>query len=91
MNELITNALKHGIKAEEQGTIQVALKTATEGRVVLSVSDSGCGLPVGFDPRATKSLGFQIIRTLSEQLRASLEISPQAVGACISITFKLGN
>ena len=58
---------------------------------IRTAQDSGRGLPKGFDPRATKSLGFQIIRTLSEQLRASLETSPQAVGACISITFKLGN
>ena len=88
-NELITNALKHGIKAEEQGTLHVALKTAPEGRVVLSVSDSGRGLPKGFDPRATKSLGFQIVTTLAEQLHATLEISPQERGACISLTFKL--
>ena len=54
-----------------------------------SMDFRGKVMPKGFDPRATKSLGFQIVTTLAEQLHATLEISPQERGACISLTFKL--
>jgi len=39
-----------------------------------SVSDDGVGLPAELDPRATQSLGLDLVFTFAEQLDAKVEI-----------------
>ena len=54
--------------------IRVSL-AQVEGKEVLTISDNGCGLPVGFDPLATKSLGLKLVNFLARhQLRAKIEV-----------------
>ncbi len=45
------------------------------GRVNLTVSDDGIGLPEGFDINTTKSLGLRLVKILVEhQLQGTLEV-----------------
>jgi two-component system, sensor histidine kinase PdtaS len=62
VNELITNAAKHG-----KGRITVRLERNPEKGYALSVSNDGPTLPEGFDPAACKGLGMRIVRSLVER------------------------
>ncbi|MGC3991411.1 MAG: PAS domain S-box protein [Chthoniobacteraceae bacterium] len=68
--EMITNAFKHGFKGCERGCVEVALKNPGDGKLYLSVSDNGVGLPEGFSIHGSRSLGLRIMENLSRQLRA---------------------
>lgn len=72
INELVTNALKYGFPDGKTGRVLVEVDL-NDGRVELAVSDSGVGLPPGFDPAASSSLGLQLVRNLAVQLGGSLE------------------
>ncbi len=72
LNELISNALKHGYPDGAAGVITIAL-SSHDGRVTVEVADDGIGLPVGFDAERDSNLGLQLVATLSEQLDARLE------------------
>jgi two-component sensor histidine kinase len=74
LNELITNALKHGFVGERTGTIRVSAYRSRPAELTLEVSDDGIGLPEGFDPQQSASLGLTITRRLASQLKGRFEI-----------------
>ncbi len=74
LNELITNALKHGFAGDRSGTIRVSVRCLRPAELTLEVSDDGVGLPAGFDPRESASLGLTITRRLASQLKGELQI-----------------
>ena len=70
LTELLQNALQHGFGASvargrREGIIEVVAARAPE-QLTVTVTDSGAGLPPGFDLENTTSLGLQIVRTLVE-------------------------
>jgi two-component system, sensor histidine kinase PdtaS len=69
VNELITNAAKHG-----GGGIVVKLEAVADNRYALSVANNGPPLREGFDPAASKGLGMRIVRAFVAQLRGELRI-----------------
>jgi PAS domain S-box-containing protein len=89
LNELITNSLKHAFPAGRRGTVRVELARIAGDQLRLAIKDDGVGLPAGFEPRRTASLGLQLVTTLAEQLDATLEISGHG-GATFQLTFSLG-
>jgi len=56
VNELLSNALKYAFVNRKEGTIEVGLGASEKGKIRLTVSDDGVGLPEGFDITATKGL-----------------------------------
>lgn len=86
VNELITNALEHAFPEGRRGTVYVGLERV--GRHLrLSVRDDGVGLPPA--PLRAPSLGLELVRTLSDQLGATLEIDPRP-SASFVVTFEEG-
>jgi two-component system, sensor histidine kinase PdtaS len=69
VNELITNAAKHG-----KGRITVRLEPNPGQGYALSVSNDGPVLPEGFDPAACKGLGMRIVRSFVERIGGELRI-----------------
>jgi two-component sensor histidine kinase len=68
LTELLQNALQHGFGTSSRsadGMIEVVAARAPE-QLTVTVTDSGAGLPPGFDLENTTSLGLQIVRTLVE-------------------------
>lgn len=63
INELLLNALEHGMKDRTQGIISVTL-TDLGDAVQLEVCDDGSGLPPDFTLQTSTSLGLQIVHTL---------------------------
>ena len=75
INELLLNALEHGMKGRAQGIITVTLSDLGDA-VQIDVCDDGSGLPPGFDQRNFGSLGLQIVHTLvTDDLKGALEIT----------------
>lgn len=72
VNELVTNSLKHAFPGERKGTITVLLKKDTAGNNILAVSDNGTGSP-GLDLKNTKTLGLELVNTLTEQIEGKIE------------------
>lgn len=88
LNELATNSLKHAFGGREGGTIRITLGRADGGRVRLVYHDDGRGLPPGLNWQATSSLGLRLIRMLSDQLGAELELR-KGPGTTFDIRFAL--
>jgi two-component sensor histidine kinase len=63
LNELLHNTVEHGFARASEGSVLVRL-SIEDSRFVLEVVDDGQGLPSGFNPRESKSLGLQIVQTL---------------------------
>lgn len=85
VNEVVTNAYKHAFTNQEKGCLSVELVTEGAG-FFLGISDDGKGLPeTGFVSRPN-SIGIQLVKTLTKQLKATISVRQQPVGTCIEIT-----
>lgn len=69
--ELMTNALKYGLRGEPGQVITVSLK-AGEGDCLFEVSHSGDHLPADFDPQTSTGLGMVLLSAYAEQLGTNL-------------------
>jgi PAS domain S-box-containing protein len=70
LNELLTNALKHGRSADGTCTLHVDVAPA-DADLVLVVRDAGPGMPD--TARSSTSLGMQLVRSLTRQLRGRID------------------
>jgi len=84
LNELTSNALKHAFPAQPRqarGFVHVAGRRRYE----LRVADSGIGLPEALDIENSRSLGLQLVRSLTAQLSGVLTVI--AAGDGVPIVF----
>ena len=78
VTELVSNSLKHAFADGRSGEVRVTLHHPDNGPgIVLTVADTGPGLPADFDQRRTQSLGLQLVSDLTRQLRGTLTITRQ--------------
>lgn len=87
INELMTNALKYAYPGNAPGEIVIRLHVEGSSGS-LKVSDTGAGLPDGFDPYTTESMGFMLVRMLAEQIGGTFRVDCSA-GTCVHIVFGL--
>ena len=66
INELVQNAIEHGMANRDEGNIVVKLVDRGE-EVRIVVSDDGEGLPAGFDLTTNANLGLTIVRSMVER------------------------
>ena len=86
INELISNSLKYAFPDGRSGEIYVGVR-GVDDRVKLTVADDGVGLPAGFDWANARSLGLRLVRTLAQQLEATLEHADGS-GTRFKLTFR---
>ncbi len=87
VNELVSNCIKHAFPEGRVGEIRVELQPLEGGaQLRLRVTDNGVGLPSGFDPEQTNSLGMQLVEDLAAQLQGALEIGT-GPGASFEVIF----
>ncbi len=98
INELVSNALKYAfpqhanlfenVGHDQCGEIKVILRSVSEGKIELIVSDNGIGLPEGLGFKNTESLGLQLVTTLAEdELSGEIELN-KAEGSEYIIRFR---
>lgn len=85
-NELVSNALRYAFPAGLRGKIRIAAIDPAPGWVSLVVSDTGVGMPADYDVASAKTLGIQLVRNLTKQLRGSLVLE-QAEGTRFEVRF----
>lgn len=74
VNELLLNAVEHGLRNRRQGSIAITLNDLGDA-VELVVEDDGIGLPADFGAKPTNSLGLQIVQTLvTDDLKGKLRL-----------------
>ena len=86
LNELLSNAFKHGLPAGRTGTVTIGLVPSGDDWE-LTVGDDGAGLPEGFVPGETGTLGMQLLFSLADQLGGSFEILTPETGAAFRLRF----
>ena len=87
LNELISNAYKHGHDEGAKGEIVLRAERLDDGRVSLRVNDGGRGLPEGFDSQRSDTLGMRLVVTLVGQLDGELRYGSER-GAWFEIVFR---
>ncbi|UCH33079.1 MAG: PAS domain-containing protein [Armatimonadota bacterium] len=65
INELVCNAVKHGLADRDAGRISVNISAGE--RIRISVSDDGRGIPADFDPQRDGHVGTLVTRDLLEK------------------------
>ena len=88
VNELVTNALKHGFPKERPGKVEVILDQRTDHEMTLTVRDNGAGFPPGKDFKAIHSMGMRLIHDLTSQLEGTVDLYTDG-WTCFVVTIPL--
>lgn len=86
LNELVSNALKHGFPNGMHGDINVDFKLIGD-QYQLTVGDTGIAFPEDLDYRNTDSLGLQLVNNLTHQIDGQIDLDTSN-GTEFSIQFK---
>jgi two-component system, sensor histidine kinase PdtaS len=88
VNELVSNALEHGLAPKGSGYIDITLDQM-EDEVSVEVKDNGVGLAPGFNLVNSAGLGLRIVTTLVEKdLHGSIRLLKDH-GTCAEIHFPI--
>jgi two-component sensor histidine kinase len=86
INEAITNCLKYAFPHGGEGVIGINLGPVDGMNYLLTIEDDGIGLSSDFDISRTRTLGMNLIKGLSKQLKAGLQV--ESIGGLkISLLF----
>jgi two-component sensor histidine kinase len=83
--EVFINAMKYAHPAGVPLIMLVGCTVGADGRLVLTISDDGVGLPEGFEPDKNGGLGFRVMRSLAAEIGSELQIQSTHLG----LTFRL--
>jgi PAS domain S-box-containing protein len=86
INELVSNALKHGFPNGRTGEISVSVKGGVDS-ITVEVSDTGVGIPPGLDPQKTETLGLQLVFLLARQLHGGISFDSGELGTIALLSF----
>jgi two-component sensor histidine kinase len=89
VNELVSNAAKHAYQGQGVGKVWVNIATTGVDSFSIAVRDEGGGLPEDIEFGKGKGLGARMVRALTEQLDASLEIVARHPGVEFVVTAPL--
>jgi PAS domain S-box-containing protein len=80
LNELLTNAVKHGVTDHARQGVRVSL-TSQDGRLALCVEDDGDGYDL--EEVRKNSSGLQLVLGLARQLHGTLSVTKNPSRACL--------
>jgi two-component sensor histidine kinase len=86
VNELVSNAAKHAYQGRGAGKVWVNIATTGVDSFFIAIRDEGDGLPEDFQFGKGEGLGARMVRALTEQLNASLEVVAQHPGVEFVVT-----
>ncbi|MFC1887905.1 histidine kinase dimerization/phosphoacceptor domain -containing protein [Candidatus Cloacimonadota bacterium] len=87
LNELVSNSLKYAFPDNKKGMLKVSFKQ-NKDICELIVKDNGIGIPENLDINKTSTLGFQLVKALTEQLHGNFELRLDS-GTEVIIRFKI--
>ena len=74
-NELATNAYKYAFTDSTGGKIEIDFIKTMDHQYMLRISDDGKGLPQGFDPENSATLGLKLVKILAKQIKATFHFN----------------
>jgi PAS domain S-box-containing protein len=89
INELVSNAIKHGYPSGQRGVIgvEMTVEDGADGEGYrLTVHNDGKAFPEGLDFRNTETLGLQLVNSLTRQLGGRIDLHREA-GTTFEIRF----
>ena len=89
VNELVSNALKHGFSGGRRGSIMVSIRQDEDQQIEMSISNDGHPIPESMELDHTGSLGLQLVHLLTQQLRGELT-TRRGGPTCFTLRFRLG-
>jgi two-component sensor histidine kinase len=78
INELVSNSMKYAFKGCKKGKVEISLRKIRGNFLQLCVADNGKGIPKQINFRNTKSLGLQLVCSLTEQIGGSISMTNTA-------------
>jgi len=90
LNEAISNVIKYAFPDDKKGKVHISFLLTGEERCELKIADTGIGLPAGFDPDHTESLGMSLMTGLTEQLNGEIKMWNDD-GLVLDVIFKRHN
>jgi PAS domain S-box-containing protein len=90
INELVSNAFKHAFGPNCSGEVYIQGYLGIDGGLVLIVQDTGRGLPSSWSLAKNQTLGLELVKDLTEQLKAKIEIE-SLIGTRFKINFPVKN
>lgn len=89
INELVSNSLKYAFPEDKKGELKVSICRIEDpkSRMELIISDNGVGLPEDIDFKNAKTLGLDLVNTLTDQLDGAIELD-RSKGTEFKITFE---
>ena len=84
--EVFINAMKYAHPAGVPLIMTVDCRAATDGRLVLTISDDGVGLPENFDLAAHGGLGFKVMRSLTSEIGGEFQIETSNLGLSFRVS-----
>jgi two-component sensor histidine kinase len=88
--EAFVNAMKYAHPSGVPLIMLVDCNATADGRLVLTISDDGVGLPEGFDPINGGGMGFKVMRSLAAEIGAQLDIRSTHLGLSIRLSLQAG-
>ncbi len=86
VNELVTNAVKHGYDAEARGRIEIGLARQDKA-ICLRVADDGRGMADRASGPGSGGIGLKIVEASTRQLNGRLEHTDLSPGTQVAVTF----
>jgi two-component sensor histidine kinase len=88
-NELVSNAVNHGFRGREHGTIQIRT-IRRDPFATIEVENDGEKVPENFEPDESRGLGMKIIqRLVTSDLHGRFTIRSTPTGTIAAITFPI--
>jgi two-component sensor histidine kinase/sensor domain CHASE-containing protein len=87
VTELVSNSLKHAFPKGQKGELLIRFISDNNDTFILIVRDNGIGFPENIDFRKTNTLGMQLVTSLVNQLKGTIELD-RSNGTEFKITFK---
>jgi PAS domain S-box-containing protein len=86
VNEIVTNVLKHAFPGRKKGELSLRLYRDGNKKIHFLVNDNGIGLPKKVNVENPSTMGFQLIRDLTQQLDGEIQIESNR-GTKIKVIF----
>ncbi len=86
MNELVSNAFRHAFPDGRSGIIGISGRCEGD-MIMLTVRDTGVGIPPDLDWKNTQSLGLRLVNTLVDQVDGTIELD-RSSGTRYTITVR---
>ena len=86
INELLNNSIKHGFPNRDSGSIDLSVHS-TDDKIIFTIEDNGVALKDNFDWKDSSTVGMTLVKILSQQLDANVEMSNSKKGLKCTFTF----